>query len=453
IDINAGAREVRLDEPTLESVRRSHKLNPIFHGVGAEDVPPELVARSVDLDTWRSFANALNAAVLCSAQEIGTQVKRWNADVFARLGFQVGLRSIDSSGICLCIKLWTRVSVSKTRVPTIVIHGGAGTILKAKMTDIEEKQLRDGLYNATKAGYNVLQSGGSALDAVEAAVRSLEDNPLFNAGKGAVFNVDGVNQLEASIMDGRRGSAGAATLLTVVKNPIALARKVMESNRHVFMCGPGAESYAKSQGLDIVDTSYFWTKHRWEQHERGFFTVDSVDLLAGKCSGSDRSQMPDNNEDGDYSHLPMGTVGAVAIDARGSLAAATSTGGMSNKWNGRIGDTPVIGAGTWADAKAAISGTGTGEYFIRQGTSRYIASRVGLLNEKAGMASSVAITEMKKMGGDGGVICIDSAGRFWMTFCSEGMYRGYCSAESNHVPVVAIFKDEKISSGDNHIAI
>ncbi|KAJ1646276.1 hypothetical protein J3B02_002237 [Coemansia erecta] len=321
------------------------------------------------------------------------------------------------------------------------------------MTNVEEKQLRNGLFNATKAGYKVLSSGGSALDAVEAAVRSLEDNPLFNAGKGAVFNIDGANQLEASIMNGQDGSAGAATLLTTVKNPVTLARKVMESNRHVFMCGPGAEFYAKNQGLDIVDTSYFWTKHRWEQHERGFFNANKVELLVGECYESSHSQKPGKSDSGDYSHFPMGTVGAVAIDAWGNLAAATSTGGMSNKWNGRIGDTPIIGAGTWADGSIAVSGTGTGEYFIRQGTSRYIASRVNLLKEKARIASAMAIAEMKKMGGDGGVICIDSSGRFSMTFCSEGMYRGYCSEKSNHIPVVAIFKDEKIASGDNHITI
>ncbi|KAJ2599487.1 hypothetical protein GGF39_002206 [Coemansia sp. RSA 1721] len=439
VDRNAGAREVRLVEPSLESLRDSHNQSSVFCGISAEAVPPELVARGLDLDTWRHFANALNAAVLCSAQEIGTHIKRWNADVFAQRRFQAVRR------------LWPWAPVSNTKAPTIVIHGGAGTILKAKMTDQEEQRLREGLSRATMAGYTVLQKGGSALDAVEAAVRSLEDNPLFNAGKGAVFNIDGVNQLEASIMNGNTGSAGAATLLTVVKNPIALARKVMESGRHVFMCGPGAESYAKDQGLDIVDSSYFWTKHRWEQHERGFFTANTVELLAGECSESGLAERSGKN--GDCSHFPMGTVGAVAIDAWGNLAAATSTGGMSNKWNGRIGDTPIIGAGTWADANVAISGTGTGEYFIRLGTSRYIASRVGLLKEKSGVASAAAITEMKKMGGDGGVICIDSSGNFWMTFCSDGMYRGYCSSQSNHIPVVAIFKDEKISSGDNHVVV
>ncbi|KAJ1854278.1 hypothetical protein LPJ73_002507 [Coemansia sp. RSA 2703] len=313
------------------------------------------------------------------------------------------------------------------------------------MTRNEEKELRSGLYKATEQGYAVLKKGGSALDAVEAAVRALEDNPLFNAGKGAVFTIDGVNQLEASLMNGETGAAGAATLLTTVKNPISLARKVMESDRHVFMCGPGAEKYAKEQGLDIVNTSYFWTKHRWEQHERGFFCPQTVELLH---PGS----VIDSTESDDSSNPTMGTVGAVAIDSMGHLAAATSTGGMSNKWDGRIGDTPVIGAGTWADRNVAISGTGTGELFIRQGTSRYIASRIDMLGEDAGKASTAAITEMKAMGGDGGVICVDSSGNFWMTFCSEGMYRGYCSEHTGHLPVVGIFKDEVIAPGDNHIS-
>ncbi|KAJ2786796.1 hypothetical protein GGI15_001251 [Coemansia interrupta] len=294
------------------------------------------------------------------------------------------------------------------------------------MTPNEEKELRSGLYKATERGYAVLKKGGSALDAVEEAVRALEDNPLFNAGKGSVFTIDGVNQLEASLMDGKSGAAGAATLLTTVKNPISLARKVMESGRHVFMCGPGAEKYAMEQGLDMVHSSYFWTKHRWEQHERGFFSPQTVELLHPE-------PIVDSTASSNPSELTMGTVGAVAIDSMGHLAAATSTGGMSNKWNGRIGDTPVIGAGTWADRNVAISGTGTGELFIRQGTSRYVASRVDMLGEEAGKASTTAISEMKAMGGDGGVICIDSNGNFWMTFCSEGMYHEVIAPGDNHI--------------------
>ncbi|KAJ2022094.1 hypothetical protein IWW57_004659 [Coemansia sp. S610] len=331
--------------------------------------------------------------------------------------------------------------------PAIVIHGGAGTIRKEKMTSAEERELRAGLYHATERGYAVLRSGGTAADAVEAAVRAMEDNPLFNAGKGAVFNIKGVNQLEASFMDGRTGAAGAATLLTVVRNPISLARKVMESNRHVFLGGAGAEDYARETGLDIVPPSYFWTKHRWEQHERGFLRSDSMSA-SSTCVGE---QEPDDM--GDYSHLPMGTVGAVALDAMGNLATATSTGGMSNKWDGRIGDTPIIGAGTWADGHIAISGTGAGEFFIRQGTARYIALRANLLGETPAAAGKLAMLEMKSIGGDGGVICLDSTGRFTMTFCSDGMYRGYCSAQTGHVPTIGIFHSEKIAPDDNHVSL
>lgn len=320
------------------------------------------------------------------------------------------------------------------------------------MTPPEEKELRAGLYEATRLGYAVLNTGGTAQDAVEAAVRSLEDNPLFNAGKGAVFNIDGVNQLEASFMDGSTGQAGAATLLTVVKNPISLARRVMESGHHVFLGGAGAEDYARKSGLDIVAPSYFWTKHRWEQHERGFL-VDPNQQIDDGSSSTVIDSADSAPDDGYNSYLPLGTVGAVAVDSDGNLATATSTGGMTNKWNGRIGDTPIIGAGTWADKNVAVSGTGSGECFIRQGTGRYIASRVGMLGEDIEKATKTAMTEMKKLGGDGGVICLDPSGKFTMTFCSNGMYRGYCSANTHHIPRVAIFHDEKIASGDNHIEV
>ncbi|KAJ1988860.1 hypothetical protein GGI25_002071 [Coemansia spiralis] len=327
------------------------------------------------------------------------------------------------------------------------------------MTPDVEKSLRAGLYEAIKKGYDILQKGGAAIDAVEAAVRELENNPLFNAGKGAVFNIKGINQLEASIMDGQKGTAGAATLLTTVKNPISLARKVMESDHHVFLGGAGAESYAKEQDLEIVDPSYFWTKHRWEQHERGF--LHSACAVPTSSSSKSDHWSPTStayildagmDEQGDFSHLPMGTVGAVAVDILGAVAAATSTGGMSNKWDGRIGDTPIIGAGTWADKAVAISGTGTGEYFIRQGTAQFIASRIGLLKEGIGSASKTAVVQMKQMGGEGGVICVDSSGNISMTFCSAGMYRGYCSRQTGHSPVIGIFHDEVIAPGDNHVA-
>ncbi|KAJ2846109.1 hypothetical protein IWW36_004504 [Coemansia brasiliensis] len=343
----------------------------------------------------------------------------------------------------------------KTLPVTLVVHAGAGNILKQKMTYEEEEQLRAGISQAIDCGYAILRNDGLAIDAVEASVRSLENNPLFNAGKGAVFNRDGINQLEASIMDGNLGAAGAATLLTTVKNPITLARKVMESNFHVFLCGPGAESYAKEQGLDIVDPSYFWTRHRWEQHERGY--IHNKPLTTGNSGSSSlttvaSATLADSKHKG-YLDLPMGTVGAVAIDANGYMAAATSTGGMSNKWDGRIGDSPVIGAGTFANKSVAVSSTGAGEYFIRQGTARYIALRMQLLGESSDQACKAAMSEMKASGGDGGVICISADGYPSMVFCSAGMYRGYCSQSTKHIPVIGIFGDEKIAPGDIHIKL
>ncbi|KAJ2451259.1 hypothetical protein EV183_003713 [Coemansia sp. RSA 2336] len=322
------------------------------------------------------------------------------------------------------------------------------------MSSEDEKQLRAGISQAIECGYAVLRKGGSAIDAVEASVRALENNPLFNAGKGAVFNRDGVNQLEASIMDGHLGTAGAATLLTTVKNPVTLARKVMESNFHVFLCGPGAESFAKEQGLDIVDPSYFWTKHRWEQHERGYIRSKCLPRNDDSCNMATESSgtLADSSLQ-DYSDLPMGTVGAVAIDTNGHMAAATSTGGMSNKWDGRIGDSPVIGAGTFANTKVAVSSTGAGEYFIRQSTARYISLRMQLLGESSDQACKAAMAEMKASGGDGGVISISADGHPSMVFCSAGMYRGYCSQSTKHIPVVGIFNDEKIARGDIHVKI
>ncbi|KAJ2387982.1 hypothetical protein GGI23_006157, partial [Coemansia sp. RSA 2559] len=202
------------------------------------------------------------------------------------------------------------------------------------MTLDVEKKLRTGLYEAIKRGYEVLQKGGKAIDAVEAAVCALEDNPLFNAGKGAVFNIKGVNQLEASIMCGDTGAAGAGTLLTTVKNPIKLARKILESNHHVFLGGAGAESYAHTVGLEIVDPAYFWTKNRWEQHERGFLhsacaipnTDTELEQISLDACSDHTAALGATDTSGDYSHLPMGTVGAIAVDVHGHLAAATSTG-------------------------------------------------------------------------------------------------------------------------------
>ncbi|KAK9701855.1 hypothetical protein K7432_011543 [Basidiobolus ranarum] len=223
---------------------------------------------------------------------------------------------------------------------TLVIHGGAGTILRENLSpEMREKYLA-GLNDSLLAGYTLLKQGGSALDAVEAAVNSMEDNYLFNAGKGAVFTKGGKNELEASIMDGSNLKAGACTLLTTVKNPISLARQVMVQSPHNFLGGEAAEQLANKSGLDIVEPKYFFTEHRWKQH------------LSGLESPGNEPPAP----------APKGTVGAVALDQFGNIATATSTGGKTNKWDGRIGDTPMIGAGTYADNETCgVSGTGDGE--------------------------------------------------------------------------------------------
>ncbi|KAI7828415.1 putative asparaginase [Kickxella alabastrina] len=246
--------------------------------------------------------------------------------------------------------------VSARPTPTIVIHGGAGIISRSKMTPAEERAIRRGLYHAALEGYTVLRRGESAVDAVEIAVRSLENNPTFNAGKGSIFNIDGVNQMEASVIDGSNGMAGAVTLLTVVKNPVSLARRVMEGNQNLSMCGSGAEKFANNEGLDIFD----------------------------------------------YSHLITGTVGAVAIDVCGRLAAATLTGGTTNKLDKCLDNTSAIGAGTWADSKVAVSCAGTSKNATHQGTSRYIASHVDILGENASKASAIAINEIKNWAGMAG---------------------------------------------------
>ena len=297
----------------------------------------------------------------------------------------------------------------------LVVHGGAGTITRGSMTAEVEKQFRDGLEQALRIGHAVLGRGGTSLDAVEAAVRVLEDNPLFNAGKGAVFTHDGKNELDASIMDGKTKRAGAVAGVTIVRNPISAARAVMEKSPHVMMVGRGAELFATKMGLEIVDPSYFWTERRWKALQR---------------------ELQKEQES-----KPIGTVGAVAVDRDGNIAAATSTGGMTNKQYGRVGDAPIIGAGTYADNQScAVSATGHGEYFIRWTVAHDIAALVeyrALSVQQAG--DEVIQKKLKAVGGEGGVIIIDAKGNFAMPFNSEGMYRGWIGADG--VPHTAIYKD------------
>jgi len=289
---------------------------------------------------------------------------------------------------------------------TIVIHGGAGALAPGNYTPEEEAAYKAKLGEALDAGYAVLESGGAALDAVEAAIVILEDSPLFNAGKGAVFTRDGANELDASIMDGATIKAGAVAGVTRVKNPIRLARAVMEKSEHVMMAGKGAETFAKAQGLELVDPVYFRTERRWKDYQ------DRLKALKEQKAEA----APDKH----------GTVGAVALDRNGNLAAGTSTGGMLMKRYGRVGDSPIIGAGTYADNRScAVSSTGWGEYFIRLTVARDICAQVEYGGRTVSEAARDVIhNRLQKAGGDGGVIALGPDGAFAMEFNSAGMFRG-----------------------------
>lgn len=307
----------------------------------------------------------------------------------------------------------------------LVIHGGAGTILKSQMTPAKEKAYIAALEQALKAGYAVISKGGSSLDAVEAAVRVMEDSPLFNAGKGAVFTNEGKNELDAAIMNGKTLEAGAVAGVTTIRNPITAARAVMEKSQHVMMMGAGAEKFAKEAGLEIVDPSYFYTEDRW----RGLQRAKAQDSVKAQLDHADTAKVSLLGiENHDYK---FGTVGAVALDKAGNLAAATSTGGMTNKKFGRVGDAPIIGAGTYANnATCAISCTGWGEYFIRLSVAKTSSD----LMEYKGLSVKDATSEMimKKvpaLGGDGGLIALDKDGNMAWPFNTAGMYRGCITAD------------------------
>ncbi|PVD52146.1 beta-aspartyl-peptidase [Terrimonas sp.] len=323
---------------------------------------------------------------------------------------------------CLLLGTFGGYGQVKTRKSDIVlvVHGGAGTILKSQMTQELEKEYTDGLSEALKKGYDILERGGSSLDAVEAAIKVLENNPLFNAGKGAVFTNEGKNELDASIMDGKTLSAGAVAGVTTVKNPITAARAVMEKSNHVIMAGAGADKFAAQAGLEIVDPSYFFTGQRWKALQQ----VKKEDSLKTELdhSGKKSSSYYFTNKDSKF-----GTVGAVALDQYGNLAAATSTGGMTNKRFGRVGDSPIIGAGTYADNNTcAISCTGWGEYYIRLVMAKTISDmmefgKIPLKNA----ADEMVMKRLPALGGDGGLIAVDSKGNIAMPFNTEGMYRGF----------------------------
>ncbi|WP_022822368.1 isoaspartyl peptidase/L-asparaginase family protein [Hymenobacter norwichensis] len=345
----------------------------------------------------------------------------------------------------------TSANASPSGPFTLVIHGGAGTITKANMTAEQEKAYQDGLNKALQVGYTILKDGGTALDAVEATIRVMEDNPLFNAGKGAVFTHEGRNEMDASIMEGEKLRAGAVAGVTVVRNPITAARAVMEKSEHVLLTGPGAEQFAREQGLDIVEPSYFFTQARYDQLQKALSTEKSPSSLSQpstpvkaaptptaptKSKGKTKAGKPSSGlvpaGSQDLADLiftegrKYGTVGAVALDKQGNLAAATSTGGMTNKRYGRVGDAPIIGAGTYADNQScAVSCTGWGEYFIRATVARDVAARMEYQKIPLSQAAQATIDKVDAMGGNGGLIALDRAGNITMPFNSEGMYRGF----------------------------
>jgi beta-aspartyl-peptidase (threonine type) len=311
-------------------------------------------------------------------------------------------------------------SATETRF-ALVIHGGAGTLSRETITAETDAAIRADLNRALDAGAAVLSEGGASLDAVVAAVKLLEDSPYFNAGKGAVFTHEGHNELDASIMDGATRRAGAVAGLRTVRNPIDLARAVMEQSPHVMLMGEGAERFARERGIEQVDPGYFRTEQRWNQ-------LQSV-LEREKAQASITPS------------TYFGTVGAVALDQAGRIAAATSTGGMVNKRWGRVGDAPIIGAGTYADDGCGVSATGWGEYFIRLSVAHDICARMRYGQQSLAVAADkVLLEDVPKLGGDGGVIAMDGSGAIRMPFSTAGMYRGWITVDGQRG--VAIFADE-----------
>lgn len=303
---------------------------------------------------------------------------------------------------------------------TLVVHGGSGAFARGLLSEAEDAGARAGLSAALAAGAAILSAGGASLDAVEAAVRVLEDDPHFNAGRGAVFTYDGTNELDAAIMDGESRAAGAVTGVTRTRNPVSLARAVMERSDHVLLSGAGADAFSAAHGLEQADTGWFALPERRRQ----------LDEL--KAAGDDAA----------FDHgMKYGTVGAVAADTHGHVAAATSTGGLTGKRWGRIGDTPLIGAGTFADDRAcAVSATGSGEYFIRVGAGHEIAARVRIGGETIEAAADAVIEEVGEIGGVGGVIVVAPDGSGGWSFNTPGMYRGLATQDGDHD--VAIYGDE-----------
>ena len=328
------------------------------------------------------------------------------------------------------------VRAQRTESYTLVIHGGAGTITRSSMSPEMEKAYNQSLHRALDLGEKLLASGRSALDVVEQVVRLLEDDSLFNAGKGAVLTHAGEHELDAAIMDGRDLRAGSVAGVKTIKNPISAARGVMEKTEHVMLSGIGAEAFARQIGLEMVPNEYFGTESRRNSLNRA---------LEAEKKNSPEQPNPAGARSAGRVDWKYGTVGAVALDKQGHLAAATSTGGMTNKRYGRIGDAPIIGAGTYADSLVAVSCTGWGEYFIRMVMAKSLADRIRFGNESLGQAGYNLIqVALPALGGDGGLIAVDRNGDPIMPFCTEGMYRGYVrkkSGSDSPTRLVAIYKD------------
>jgi len=323
----------------------------------------------------------------------------------------------------LCLSLiWMTLPTTHAESPVaIAIHGGAGTIERGRLSDEQEGRIRSALATAVEAGHQILQEGGSSLDAVTLAVRILEDAPEFNAGRGAVLTFDGTVELDASIMDGATLAAGAVAGMSGVRHPIEAARRVMSDSPHVMLVGSGADAFAQAQGLEFKDPDWFITEFRLEQLRALQGRQDSAMQLS---------------EDW------FSTVGAVALDADGNVAAATSTGGMTNKRWGRVGDSPIIGAGTYADNRScAVSATGHGEYFIRHVVAHEICARVRLTDATLADAADTVVNQvLRAAGGEGGVIAVDPAGNISMPFNTPGMYRAAIDTEGRLQ--VAIYGDD-----------
>jgi L-asparaginase / beta-aspartyl-peptidase len=312
----------------------------------------------------------------------------------------------------------------------LAIHGGAGTILKSEMTAELEREYRNGLESSLAKGWEVLKKNGSALDAVEAATVALENFPLFNAGRGAVFTHEGKNELDAAIMDGANQKAGAVAFVKNVVNPIKLARLVMEKTEHILLGGDGANEFAREMNVEFAPDDYFYTEHRYQQllkaRESGKVQLDHAEAVEnGKWKVENKIQNLKSKIQN-----PVGTVGAVACDAFGNLAAATSTGGMTNKKFGRIGDTPIIGAGTYADNRTcAVSCTGHGEFFMKTLAAYDVSAIMKYKNLNLETAANEVIENLREIGGEGGLIAVDALGNVALPFNSDGMYRGFMTAD------------------------